>query len=316
MPRPKNPPVLRLGTRASNLALTQSRLVARMLERAHRKHGLRVELVEIASTGDRDRRSPLKSFGGAGVFVKELEQALLDRRIDLAVHSLKDMPTKQPRGLLLAAVPAREDVRDVVVTTSGRKLKDLPAGAAIGSGSPRRRAQLSLVHAHLAFAEIRGNVETRLRLVKEGRYAGTILARAGLKRLGLLKKIRVETLPLNVMLPAPGQGALGIECRASDARVRTLLKKLNDSRVCACVRAERACLAALGGGCHLPLGAYAKASAKKLTLAAVLATPDGRASVRVRLAGPLARAEHLGRRAAHIIKHSGVLDELRDGAGE
>ncbi|MCW8131045.1 MAG: hydroxymethylbilane synthase [Planctomycetota bacterium] len=314
MSKSKPPLTLRLGTRASNLALTQSRLVARLLERAHRKLGLRVELVEITSTGDKDQTTALKTFGGAGVFVKELERALLDKRIDFAVHSLKDMPVRQPRGLLLAAVPAREDVRDVAVTRSKKKLAQLPAGAVIGTGSPRRRALLALAFPQLAFGEIRGNVETRLRKVREGACAGTILARAGLKRLGLLKGLKHETLSLKVMLPAPGQGALGIECRAADARTRKLLRALHDPKVFACVTAERACLAALGGGCHLPLGAHAKVAGRKLALDTVLATPDGQASVRVRLDGPLARAEFLGRRVAHIIKGSGVLDELRDAA--
>ncbi|MCY3021974.1 MAG: hydroxymethylbilane synthase [Planctomycetota bacterium] len=175
---------LRLGTRASNLALTQSRLVAALLEKAHR--GLKVEHVEITTTGDTVRDRPLQSFGGRGVFVKELENALLQGRVDVAVHSLKDLPTRQPRGLVLGAISGREDTRDVAVAGSGRKLEDLPPGSVIGTGSPRRRAQLKAKYPHLEFAEIRGNVETRLRKVQEGQYAGTILARAGLKRLGLL----------------------------------------------------------------------------------------------------------------------------------
>jgi hydroxymethylbilane synthase len=317
---------VRLGTRASALALTQSRMVARQLERAHR--GLRVDLIEITTHGDRDQTSALKVFGGAGVFTKELEAALLDSRVDFAVHSLKDLPTKQPRGLLVAAVSAREDVRDVLIMRGTGSLKELAArkgGALIGSGSPRRRAQLALPHPTLRFAEIRGNVETRLRKVVEGHYDATILARAGLKRLGFsirggkllasakglqvafsLKALRAEVLPPRRMLPAPGQGALGLECRSNDARTRKLLAALHSKEAAACVAAERACLAGLGGGCHLPLGALGVVEKGKLTLRAVLALPDGSAEAHAEVRGPLAKAELLGKAAARGIAKSPV----------
>ncbi|HLX60559.1 MAG TPA: hydroxymethylbilane synthase [Planctomycetota bacterium] len=277
----KSKKVLRLGTRASALALTQSRTVARLLERAHKN--LRVELIEISTTGDRVTGQSLASFGGAGVFVKELEAALLDKRVDFAVHSLKDVPTQQPKGLLIAAISPREDPRDALVSRGNVPLEQMPRGSVIGSGSPRRRMQLKARFPQLEFAEIRGNVDTRLRKVDEGRYAGTILALAGLKRLGLHARASA-ILPFDLMLPAPGQGALGLECRAADRATRRFLNALHDAETAACVNAERALLEALGGGCHLPLGTLGEMAAKKsrsggtpaaLRLRAVLGHPDG-----------------------------------------
>jgi hydroxymethylbilane synthase len=311
--------VLRLGTRASALALAQARAVARALERAHRARGLRVELIEITTRGDRDRRSSLKSFGATGVFVKELERALLDGRVDLAVHSLKDLPTRLPRGLALAAVTRREDVRDAILTRAGVRPAELPAGARVGTSSPRRRAQLSRRFPALDYVEIRGNVETRLRKVAAGVYAATVLAHAGLKRLGWrvpsrggtvtvrgadgrTRRLRLELLSLEVMLPAPGQAALALECRARDERTRKLLRALHDARVAACVEAERACLTALGGGCHLPLGALGTfGRGGSLRLRAVLASDDGATLARADVRGSPAQPAALGRRAARML---------------
>jgi hydroxymethylbilane synthase len=271
----------KLGTRASALALVQAHHVARLLKRAHPK--LKVELVKISTTGDQQTDKTLKSFGGAGVFVTELEQALRDKRIDAAVHSLKDMPTALPRGLQLAAVLGREKTNDVAIVKDGLRLEDLPAGAVIGTGSERRRAQLKIYYPHLAFAEIRGNVETRLKKVAEGQYAATILAMAGLRRLKLLKK-SMQILPLEAVLPAPGQGALGLECRGADARVRKLLEKIHNPEVMLCAGAERTLLAMLGGGCHLPLGALCSIEKGSVRLQCFLGLPDGtrRATVDVR----------------------------------
>jgi hydroxymethylbilane synthase len=345
---------LRLGSRASPLALAQARAVARALARAHRRSGLKVELVEIATHGDRDRRSALRCLGGRGVFVKELENALLAGRIDLAVHSLKDMPIRLPRSLRLAALSAREDPRDVIVTRAGTRLEQLCRGALVGSSSPRRRAQLALLYPHLRFAEIRGNVETRLSKVARGRYAATILACAGLKRLGWRVRrngilvapasvapasvapascrlsrrhpaglvLRFQLLPLSQMLPAPGQGALALECRARDALTRRLAQAIHCPESAACVRAERACLAALGGGCHLPLGAYADLARKtgEMRLRAVLALPDGSLAARADVRGRATQAEALGRRAARVILRSPAgrktLAELQHPRGE
>jgi hydroxymethylbilane synthase len=267
---------LRLGTRGSALALFQSRLIARLLKKAH--PGLQVELVEISTTGDVQTNKTLKSFGGTGVFVKELELALLDDRIDLAVHSLKDMPTASPKGLMLAAVVGREQTNDVAIIGDGLRLEDLPDGAVIGSGSERRRAQIKAHYPHLRFAEIRGNVDTRLRKVAEGQYSGTILAMAGLRRLKLLKK-SMQILPLEKVLPAPGQGAIGIECRSKDAHTRRLLAKINNEQVQVCTSAERLLLARLGGGCNLPLGALCtverEGRSEHLWLRAFLGLADG-----------------------------------------
>ena len=296
---------LKLGTRASPLALTQSTTVARALEAAH--PGLTVNLVEISTTGDRVTAQPLASFGGAGVFVKELESALLDKRIDFAVHSLKDMPTKQPEGLILAAISAREDARDAAVVHGGKTLKDLPAGSVIGCGSPRRRAQLKARYPNLEFAEIRGNVDTRLRKVDEGQYAGTILALAGLKRLNLHARA-TEIISYDDVLPAPGQGALGIECRTDDASTRDLLKILNDANTAACVIAERTLLESLGGGCHLPLGALGTVKDSLLNLRAILGHPDGTMIVR--------REENCAAESPQILGRIVAQDLLQTGGKE
>lgn len=324
---------LRLGSRSSNLAIVQSRMIARLLETAH--PGLKVEVVEIATTGDAVRDKPLKSFGGAGVFVKELETALLDGRIDLAVHSLKDMPTRQPKGLVIGAIVGREDPRDVAIIAGGKRLDDLPPGSVIGSGSQRRRAQLKARYPRLEFAEIRGNVETRIRKVQEGQYAGTILARAGLKRLGLLTttvrrgdgetgRLGMTVLPLSLMLPAPGQGALGLESRANDRRARRLLEKLHHPQVAACVTAERAALESLGGGCHLPLAALGEMKRQKgkrkkvLRLRAVLGLPDGTMIVKAEEFGAPGHASALGKNVAKALLARGgreILKRLEAGGG-
>jgi hydroxymethylbilane synthase len=318
--------VLRLGTRSSALAMVQSQAVAEALEHAHRNVKLRVELVRISTRGDKDRRSPLKSFGGTGVFVKELERALMDKRIDFAVHSLKDMPLRQPKGLALAAVTKREDVRDVLVMRTGTRLT---TGSVVGTGSPRRRSQLAVRQPTLDFIELRGNVETRLRKVANGYCDATLLAHAGLKRLGWrvppkgqrLKlpktkaSLRLRLFSLNQMLPAPGQGALGLECRSGDRRTRRLLSALNHSDTFLATTTERTCLASLGGGCDLPLGTCARVdqASGKVTLQAVLATQDGRAKALVKLKGPIEEARQLGRRAGRTLRKSPVSDAMRTG---
>lgn len=319
MPSTKNIVTLKLGTRASALALTQSRHVARQLERAHKN--LRVELIEISTTGDRVTGQALSSFGGAGVFVKELENALLDRRVDFAVHSLKDVPTKQPPGLVIAAISVREDARDAAVIGKGKTLETLPKGSVVGSGSTRRRAQLKAIYPQLQFAEIRGNVETRIRKVDEGQFAGTILALAGLKRLKLRARA-TQILSYKQSLPAPGQGALGLECRTADKRTRKFLEVLNDPATAACVQAERALLEGLGGGCHLPLGALGKVEEKKsgrakkvqLTLSAALGHPDGGTLLKAWRTGEVKDARKLGRALAmEFIKLGGkdLIDQMR-----
>lgn len=309
-----HPLVLRMGTRASALALAQSHRFAADLVRVHRRLGLRVDIVPISTCGDRDRRSALKSFGGTGVFVKELERALTDRRIDFAVHSLKDLPLCQPRGLVLAAIPQREDVRDVLILRAGKRLG---AGLVVGTGSQRRRAQMVLLHSGLMFVEMRGNVETRLRKVANGHCDATLLAHAGLKRLGwrvpvkgltlrlkgTASALRLRLLSTAQMLPSPGQGALGIECRAGDRTTRRLLSALDDPCAAATTAAERACLKAVEGGCDLPLGAYAQLNhaRRRLKLQALLALPDGRGKAYASLHGPVSTARQLGLRAGQLL---------------
>ncbi len=250
---------LRLGTRGSRLARWQSEWVAARLRALH--PGLDVELVEIRTLGDIDRTSPLAAIGGLGLFTKEIQRALLDERVDLAVHSLKDLPTRGPEGLVLAAVPAREDPSDALISPRFRTLDALPPGAKVGTGSQRRRAQLLAIRPDLDVRELRGNVETRLDHARLGKLDAVVLASSGLKRLGLEAEI-TETLLSERFLPAVGQGALGIECRADDRATRDLLGPLNDPATRRAVLAERQVLADLEGGCTIPLAAWARDSAR------------------------------------------------------
>lgn len=301
---------LRLGTRRSALATAQSRMVAADLEAAAvlSGHPVRVELVEITTAGDVSP-APLSSFGGVGVFVSTLREALLDGRIDLAVHSLKDLPTAPFPGLALAAVPVREAPNDVLVTADGRGLAQLPDGARVGTGSPRRAAQLRAALPGVKIVDIRGNVDTRLRLVTEGELDAVVLALAGLRRLGRDGEAS-EVLPLTVMLPAPGQGALGLECRAEDATVLAALAPLDDPRTRAAITAERALLARLEAGCAAPLGALAEVTASGagdlLTLQAVAADVDALVVLRRAASGPADRPEELGHRLADELLANGA----------
>ncbi len=285
----------RLGTRASQLALTQSRWVATALEAAD--PDARIELVEIRTTGDVDRQRALAQFSEVGIFTKQLQSALLDQQIDIAVHSLKDLPTVSPAGLLLAAVPEREDPSDVLVTALEADLADLPDGTVVGTGSPRRRGQLAARYPGLRFSELRGNIDTRMEKVRAGDPPAAILARAGLARVGRLDAIR-EVLGPEVMVPAPGQGALGIEVRVDDSESRALTSRIECSATRAAVTAERELLRVLEGGCRLPLGALATLEDETLHLRAILAAPDGSSSVTVRLTGPVGEPHALGAEAA------------------
>jgi len=289
--------VFRIGTRKSRLATLQAEAVAARL----RALGAQVELVGLSTAGDRDRTSSLEQIGGSGLFVKEIEAALLEKRIDLAVHSLKDLPREQPAGLLVAAIPERADPLDCFVSRGGVSLMKLPRGAKVGTSSPRRAAQLRAARNDLEIVSIRGNVETRIRRVEEGAggVEATVLARAGLLRLGLEGKA-AETLSAEVMLPAPGQGALAVESRADDAEARELAARIDDSRAAEAVRAERAVLAALGGGCQLALGALAVIEGDRIILEAALER-DGRL-VRRKLEGPRGAAERLGAEMARMLR--------------
>ncbi|MFL6101456.1 MAG: hydroxymethylbilane synthase [Actinomycetales bacterium] len=302
--------VLRLGTRRSALATAQAQLVADALAPVA---GIPVELVPITTSGDRTQSDvqPLEAIGGTGVFVTELRRALLASEVDLAVHSYKDLPTGAYDGLAIGAVPPRADPRDVLVARDGLTLGELPAGARVGTGSPRRAAQLRALDLGLSVEPIRGNVDTRLRAVSEGRYDAVVLARAGLHRLGRTDEATEVLDPIQV-LPAPGQGALAVECRADDDELLTWLAALDDSDSNAAVRAERAVLAALEAGCSAPVGALAEVvdsgDGAELSLRAVVAAPDGSDTLRRSMSGPVEDPDGLGRRLAAVL--------LEDGAAE
>ncbi|MDA0351360.1 MAG: hydroxymethylbilane synthase [Chloroflexi bacterium] len=265
-------PVLRIATRGSRLALVQAHFVADALRAAHDR--VTIEVIEISTEGDRDRATPLSVLGGRGVFVKAVEEALLDGRADVAVHSLKDVPTEDVAGLTIAAVPLRADPRDVLVASEGRPLAALPAGARVGTSSRRRAALVRAIRPDLELAEIRGNVDTRLAHVASGAYDGAILAAAGLDRLGRLGEA-TQLFDAREFLPAPGQGALGIQCRSDDATTLAALAALDHPDTHAAAAAERGFLRALGAGCTLPVGAYATVEDGLLSLRGMLADDDG-----------------------------------------
>jgi hydroxymethylbilane synthase len=290
--------MLRIGSRGSKLALWQAEWVAGELGRLGQN--TRIEI--IRTTGDKLTEVALAQAGGKGLFTREIEEALLAGRIDLAVHSLKDLPTALPDGLALAAIPAREDVRDAVV---GRPLGELASGARVGTSSLRRAAQLRLLRPDLLVEPVRGNVDTRLRKLAEGRYDAIVLAVAGLRRLGWEERI-AEILPLEAMLPAVGQGALAIETREGDSVARAACRPLEDMGARCAVTAERALLAALGGGCQVPVGAYAEVSGGALSLRAVVVSPDGAQAVRDQIRGAPAEADELGRELAERLLASGA----------
>ena len=297
---------LRLGTRASQLALTQSQLVADALTAAS---GLPVELVHVSTYGDRSTEA-ITQLGGTGVFVSALRDALHARTVDLAVHSFKDLPTAPTPGLTVAAVPAREDPRDVLVARDGLTLGELPPGARVGTGAPRRMAQLRALGLGLEIVPIRGNVDTRMGKVASGELDAVVLARAGLARIGRLAAV-TETLDPIQVLPAPAQGALAVECRSDDTRVRELLAALDDPAARACVAAERAVLAALEAGCSAPVAAHAELTeaedgSAELWLRASVTAIDGSGSVRDSISGPAPEAESLGRRLAAELLDRGA----------
>ena len=282
---------LRIGTRGSPMALYQAGLVRDRLCAAH--PGLAAELVPVRTTGDRVQTRLLAEIGGKGLFTKEIEEALLARRVDLAVHSLKDMETVLPAGLEIGAVLARDDPRDALISRSGASLADLPQRARIGTASLRRRAQLLRRRGDLDVLPTRGNVDTRLAKLTAGEFDALVLALCGLERLGKAG-LASEILAPELMLPAVGQGALAIECREGDPEVQPLLAPLNDPASAACVAAERAMLAALDGSCRTPIAGLATISAGRLALDALLLAPDGSAERRDRITGAINDAVMLG----------------------
>ena len=283
-----------IGSRGSQLALWQARWVASQLGGA--------EILAIRTTGDRITEGPLAAVGTKALFIREIEEALLDGRVDLAVHSLKDMPVEIDPRLVIAAIPARAEVRDALV---GSKLSGLREGAVVGTGSLRRAAQLRHLRPDLRIEPLRGNVDTRLRRLDEGRYQAIVLAAAGLHRLGLEARI-AELLDPELMCPAVGQGALAIEIREEDAATRRRVVRLEEESARLEITAERAMLAELGGGCQVPIGGSARHAGEQLRLTAVVASPDGGQLLRAVLEGPATDPEDLGRRAAHELLARGA----------
>jgi hydroxymethylbilane synthase len=292
---------IRIGSRGSALAVWQAEHVKARL--AALGHEVSIQL--ITTTGDRvlDRR--LEVVGGKGAFLKEIEESLLAGEVDLAVHSLKDVPTALPEGLTLCAYLERADPRDGLLSASGRGLRDLPAGSRIGTTSLRRQAQVRALRRDIAVADLRGNVDTRIRKLREGGYDAILLAMAGLTRLGRRSEV-TEILDTETMLPAPGQGAIALECRAGDQPMAAAVLGLDHPATSRAVTAERAFLAALGGGCNVPLGAYAETDGAQLRLRALVARPDGSALVRGERQG--ADPEALGRAVAEDLLARGAAD--------
>ena len=300
---------VRIATRQSPLALWQARHVGALLTARH--PGLEVSLVEMTTEGDRFLSAPLSAVGGKGLFVKEIEQALIDGRADLAVHSLKDMTSVLPEGLMLAAVPTREDPRDAVCGLDGLTLDTLPKGARVGTSSLRRSCILRSGRPDVDIVSLRGNVQTRLAKTRELGLAGAVLAYAGLKRLGL-EGVVTQVLPTEVSLPAVGQGVLAIQCRTADARVRELLAPLEDATTRIAVTAERALLAKLEGGCTVPMAGHATVDGGTVHLRALVGRPDGTQVVRGEPRGPVAKARELGEALADELLSRGAADILRD----
>jgi len=296
---------LKIGTRGSALALVQARWVAKEIE--SNNEGVEVELVIIKVQGDRDKHSALNKFAGKGIFTKEIEDALLAGDIDLAVHSLKDLPTELPKGLKLALPPAREDPRDLLVAKV--PVMELPEGALVGTGSARRREQLRMLRPDLRFDEIRGNVATRVRKWREGLFDATVLACAGVARLGKeeagLTDSDAHPLDYSECLPAPGQGILGLEIREEDTAIEEYLRSIICEDTVVSYYAERAFLAELDGGCHIPAGAWGEVKGDQVTVSGFLATDDGTGELRRRrtqVTGPTKEAAELGRQVARALK--------------
>lgn len=305
-----NQRTLRIGTRASQLARWQSDWTAEQLT----QQGRAVEIVEIATGGDVQQSGPIAGLNQTGVFTKEIQTALLNEQIDIAVHSLKDLPTEQVAGLALAATPCRAETADALVARGGHSLDSLPQGAVVGTGSLRRRAQLMALRPDLVVRGIRGNVDTRLAKLDDGQYDAICLAAAGLNRLGLGGRIDDVLAPPR-MLPAPGQGALGIECRATDHATISLLNELNDAPTRQAVEAERGMLAALHGGCSAPIAAWGRIEHGRLLLDGLVADLDGLKVLRASASGPIDAASEIASRAAEDLLKQGarqIIQAARD----
>jgi len=289
---------IRIGSRASALARVQAEWVARRVAGCP-------ALVWIKSRGDADHTTPLPEFGGVGVFTVELHRALFDDRIDLAVHSLKDLPAAEEAGIQLACVPEREDTRDALVARDGLTFESLPAGARVGTGSPRRVAQLKRARPDLEFVGIRGNVPTRIEKMRAGEFDAVVLALAGLTRLGRAQDA-TDILSLELCVPAAGQGALGLTMRENDSHASDAVAALRDVKAAACTSAERTALHALGAGCHTPVGAHAVVEDGVVRLHVRLCSIDGTQCLEARAEGRIAEAAEVGRRAADDLLGQGA----------
>jgi hydroxymethylbilane synthase len=305
---------LRIGSRGSILARWQADFVRKQL---FQLTGVEAEIIIIKTSGDKMQQSPLTQIGGKGIFIKELEEALLEDSIDLAVHSVKDIPTETPGRLHFPAVCRRDDVRDCLVSHSGTLLANLKQGARVGTSSLRRQAQLRHYRPDLDLRELRGNVDTRLRKVESGEYEAIVLSKAGLDRLGWSQKI-TEPLSTEISLPAVGQGAIAIESRVSDRDADEILSKLNDLETRTAIIAERALLSALQGGCQVPLGAWARMERTELVMEAVVCSVDGTQYVREKASAPRDQAAQLGEHLARVLAEGGarsILEEVQRARG-
>ncbi|NOX38171.1 MAG: hydroxymethylbilane synthase [Calditrichaeota bacterium] len=302
--------VIRIGTRGSPLALWQARWVEQRLRQHHPDRSF--ELVIIRTTGDKILDTPLSKIGDKGLFTKELDRALLNNRIDLAVHSLKDVPTRIPDGLCIAAVTERAEVRDALISRDGRLLDDLPRGATLATGSLRRKAQLLAYRPDFQIVDLRGNLNTRMRKFQQSSWQGMILAAAGLHRMGWSAEI-TQLLPLEIMLPAVGQGSFAVICRQSDAETRELLAPLDHRPSRLGTAAERALLFTLEGGCQIPIGAYGRLDGNRLVLDACISSLDGQTLIRDQLVGDPDAPEALGQKLAQRLLNQGgkqILEQI------
>jgi hydroxymethylbilane synthase len=299
---------LRIGTRGSLLAKWQAEFVRKQLFQAT---GVEAEIVIIKTAGDKMQQAPLTQIGGKGVFIKELEEALLDETIDLAVHSVKDVPTETPSRLCFPAVCRRDDVRDCLVSANGATLANLRQGARVGTSSLRRQAQLRHIRPDLDIRELRGNVDTRLRKVESGEYQAILLAKAGLDRLGLSQRI-TEILSPDLCMPAVGQGAIAVETRLKDTEAADALAKLDDAETRTAIIAERALLGALHGGCQVPIGAWARLERGELLLEACVCSVDGVHYVKQRATAPPEQAAQLGEHMARLLMEAGAQSILEE----
>ena len=300
---------LRIATRQSALALWQANHIKSLLESAHAE--LQCEIIGMTTLGDRNKSSPLSQMGGKGVFVKELETALLDGSADIAVHSMKDVPGELPRGLAITSIVERASAQDAFVSNRFESLADLPKGSRVGSSSLRRVRQLQLAYPGLEFIELRGNVDTRLRKLDDGEYDAVILAVAGLARLGLSNRVR-EAIATDICIPAAGQGAVGIESRSNDPVVTGLVESINHSLTWICVTAERKVTQLLGATCNLPIAVYAEPTAGEFLLNSFISDPGGNVIIREQVTGKIDDSASLAERLGNNLLARGAVDLMAE----